>query len=71
MTEFGVLESDGSYRHLRSIPQEKLFECPHLILVAEHYREDNSCRCDDPTHTIMAEWEYTWHVETNRWEGYS
>jgi hypothetical protein len=35
--------------------------CPHLIMVPQHYRADGTCRCDDPTHTEMAEWEYTWN----------
>jgi hypothetical protein len=35
--------------------------CPHLIMVPEHYRVDGTCRCDDPTHTEMADWEYKWN----------
>jgi hypothetical protein len=35
--------------------------CPHVIMVPSHYRADGTCRCDDPTHTEMAEWEYKWN----------
>lgn len=34
--------------------------CPHAIIVPSHYRDDGSCRCDDPTHTEMEEWGYSW-----------
>jgi hypothetical protein len=36
-------------------------------MVPEHYRDDNSCRCDDESHTEMAEWGYKWNGE--QWEG--
>lgn len=52
MTEFGKLTPEGGYTKVRSIPQSKMMECPFFIMVPEHYREsDDSCRCDDPTHT--------------------
>jgi hypothetical protein len=38
----------------------KVDECPHLIWVPEHYREDGTCRCDDPDHAVMASWGYEW-----------
>jgi hypothetical protein len=34
--------------------------CPHRIFAGEHYRDDGSCKCDDPNETVMAEWGYTW-----------
>lgn len=34
--------------------------CPHFIFAGEHYREDGSCKCDDPNETIMAAWGYVW-----------
>jgi hypothetical protein len=34
--------------------------CPHCIFGDDHYREDGSCRCDDPDHQEMAEWGYVW-----------
>jgi hypothetical protein len=41
--------------------------CPHLILVPEHYRDDNTCKCDDPNERVMAEWGYKWDAQTKRW----
>lgn len=38
--------------------------CPHLILDAGHYREDGTCRCDDPT-TPLNRWGYAW--DGSRW----
>jgi hypothetical protein len=37
-----------------------LRKCPFVIFVPEHYREDGSCKCDDPTHQskMVAEWGY-------------
>jgi hypothetical protein len=66
MTEFGTLYEDGSYESKGTVEQSSMLQCPHCIMVFEHYREDNSCRCDDPEHIEMAEWEYSWNGE--RWE---
>jgi len=52
----------------REIPQSKLAQCPHYILAAIHYREDGSCKCDDPNETIMREWGYCWSKRTGRWQ---
>lgn len=68
MTRFskGVVK-DGKLveTEVREIPQAKLLACPHVILVAKHYREDGTCRCDDRTHTQMKEWGYRW--KGGRW----
>ncbi len=34
--------------------------CPHYIIEPEHYRNDGSCKCDDPAEIIMIEWGYCW-----------
>lgn len=31
----------------RAIAQSDILKCPFCILVANHYREDGSCKCDD------------------------
>lgn len=71
MTEFGELHLDehghAQYRHIRTIPQSAMLACPHFIMVPEHYREDNSCRCDDEWHEVMREWGYTWDANAGRW----
>lgn len=61
MTEFGELNPDGTYTHTRTINQSSMAMCPHFIMVPEHYREDETCRCDDPNHKEMAKWGYTWN----------
>ena len=63
MVEFSEGKLDGdvfSVRHVRTIQQSSVRKCPHFVLTPEHYREDESCRCDDPNHTDMAEWGYVW-----------
>jgi len=63
MTRFSKLTlKDGKLveTDAREIAQSDLMRCPHSILVAEHYREDGSCRCDDKTATEMKEWGYRW-----------
>jgi hypothetical protein len=41
-------------------------KCPHFIFAADHYREDGSCKCDDPEAKEMADWGYVWTGE--KWE---
>lgn len=41
--------------------------CPHFIMVPEHYRPDGSCRCNEPQHTVMRDWGYTWDAKKGRW----
>ena len=42
------------------IPIEYIVKCPFFIMVPEHYREDGTCKCDDPEHRRMMirEWGY-------------
>ena len=65
MTEFGTLSQEGGYVRKGSLKQSSMLKCPHFIMVFEHYREDESCKCDDPTATEMADWGYTW--DGKRW----
>ena len=60
MTKFGTLHSDGTLTDVREIRQSSLMACPHSIWVASHYREDESCKCDDPGERAMMirEWGY-------------
>jgi hypothetical protein len=41
--------------------------CPHFIFIGEHYREDGSCKCDDPDERVMREWGYRWNKKLKRW----
>jgi hypothetical protein len=60
MTRFAKINPDGEITDEREIPQSAVLACPHFIIVAEHYRDDNTCRCDDPTHTEMRAAGYVW-----------
>lgn len=63
MTRFVKMElRDGQLveTEAREIKQSDLRRCPHFIMVAEHYRDNGSCRCDDATHREMREWGYKW-----------
>ena len=68
MVEFseGKLE-DGvfSVRHVKTIQQSSIGNCPHFIFDPGHYRDNETCRCDDPSHLEMAEWGYEW--DGNSW----
>lgn len=61
MTTFGKLGPDGKLTDVRVIRQADIVACPHVIMVAEHYREDGTCRCDDPSHVEMKGWDYNWN----------
>ncbi len=65
MTTFGKLGPDGRLTSIRIIKQSDMLKCPHCIMVPEHYRDDGTCKCDDPTATVMADWGYTW--DGRRW----
>ena len=52
---------------VRVIRQSDLLACPHVILMPDHYRLNGSCRCDDVTHSDMAEGGYVWHRGLSRW----
>jgi hypothetical protein len=58
---FGTLQPDGTLTNQRVIKRSSIQACPFFILMPEHYREDGSCRCDDPEHRklMIAEWGYT------------
>lgn len=53
LTESGLTDE----RHIR---QADVCACPHFILSPDHYRENGSCRCNDPEADMMKEWGYTW-----------
>jgi hypothetical protein len=63
MITFGNLHPDGTLSDVRILSHAAIGHCPHLIMVPEHYRDDDTCRCDDADHTEMAEWGYLWNGE--------
>ena len=58
--EFRTLHRDGSLTNVRLIKQSDISRCPHTIMVPAHYRDDGSCKCDDPEEQAMMiqEWGY-------------
>jgi hypothetical protein len=54
---------------VREIKQSDIAKCPHAIFVADHYRADGTCKCDDPNEKVMAEWGYHWDDKLKRWGG--
>ena len=58
---FGVVHPDGRITDIRSIKRDSILACPFLIIWSEHYREDGTCRCDDPEEQrkMIREWGYT------------
>ncbi len=52
---------------VRNISQQQLAACPHYIFNPVHYRPDGTCKCNDHTESIMAEWGYTWSKRNRRW----
>lgn len=67
MTKFGTLRPDGTLSNVREIAQSHIAACPFYILVADHYREDGSCKCDDPDERAMMirHWGYNKASFTN------
>lgn len=58
--KFGTLNQDGVLSSVRMIKQSDMLKCPHCIMMPSHYREDGSCKCDDPKEQAMMirEWGY-------------
>ncbi len=57
---FGTLSEDGQLSNVRYLTQAQIMACPFAIFVPEHYRDDGTCKCDDPNERarMMNEWEY-------------
>ncbi len=47
--------------------QADISACPYVIFTPQHYRADGTCRCDDPTHSEMKKWGYSWNDADGRW----
>lgn len=56
---FGILTESG-LTNTRMISQSNIAKCPFCIMVADHYREDGTCKCNDPEYRkmMMKEWGY-------------
>ena len=58
--EFLKMDSKGAVTPVRTLKQSSLLQCPWHIMVAAHYREDETCKCDDLTERkrMVKEWDY-------------
>lgn len=58
---FGEMGRDGKLSNTRVIKRSDIGACPHTIMVPSHYRDNGSCKCDDPDEVAMMirEWGYT------------
>lgn len=57
---FGALTPGGNVINERRLPRSSIAACKFYIMVPEHYRDDGSCKCDDPEHRqfMIDNWEY-------------
>lgn len=57
---FGTLQKDGTMTNVKVIKQSQIMKCPHCIMDISHYRDDGTCKCDDPKEQAMMikEWGY-------------
>jgi len=51
----------------RTLPQGAVAACPHHFFDMNHYREDGTCKCDDPNETIIGTWGYVWSDVEHLW----
>lgn len=58
--QFGVLGPDG-YTETRTLRQASMLACRFTIMDPSHYRDDETCKCDDPDERarMIREWDYT------------
>jgi hypothetical protein len=56
------------FRDITGLPYEVVEQCPHHVMEhSDHYRDDGSCRCDDPTDIAMAIIGFRWDALQRRW----
>lgn len=65
--EFSRMDEDGRITQVRTLSSEAVKGCRFFILDPEHYRDNGTCRCDDPDHEIMDAWGYVWDNTMERW----
>jgi hypothetical protein len=48
-----TLHPDGTETNVRFLEQDAIRRCRFLILLPDHYRDDGTCKCDDPAHRAL------------------
>ena len=51
----------------RDLSQASIRACPHYIFDMHHYREDGTCKCNDPKEEVMRTWGYKWSAKKQLW----
>jgi hypothetical protein len=64
---FRTFDAEGNLAQSRVIQKSSIVACPHLILVADHYRADGTCRCNESEYPEMEKWGYEWSSEAGVW----
>ena len=54
------MSSELSRLNIHMLPQSAILACRFCILVPSHYRDDKTCKCNDPDERAMMirEWGY-------------
>jgi hypothetical protein len=72
MTRFSTVTPDGRgglvESNVRVLNQSDMVRCPHVIMMPDHYREDGTCKCNDPNEKVMREWGYRWDKKAKVWK---
>ena len=47
------------------LTQEQILNCPHVIMMPEHYQDTGGwpCNCHNPNDPYMKEWGYIWKTQ--------
>lgn len=64
---FSSMSKEGVETDVKYIKRSDMLKCPHCIMMPEHYRNDGSCKCNDPLDEKMAEWGYSWNPSKKVW----
>lgn len=67
MTKVTFTSLDNEGNQIGSVTVVDTCNCPHQILIASHYRDNGTCKCDDPNDPDMAEREYEWDDNLKQW----
>ena len=43
-----------------TMKQTDVHNCPHYIMMPNHYRDDGTCKCNELGHQDMLAWGYVW-----------
>ena len=58
--KFASLNQNGTLSNVREVDQKTFARCPFHIFDPSHYRNDGSCKCNDPDERkkMIKDWGY-------------